>query len=128
MTSKRLKRRGWMQFQAIQVLNHGDDYDASTILNLIKEANPSETRRGWCNLTPVSLGKFLRQLVTKGVMIRTLQSNGIYSYKLATDNFDMKLEEFLRGVVMYSDRRNGANKQALQATLRRKDPNLPLDP
>ena len=130
MTSRRLKRRGWMQYQTIQVLTdaHGDEFDAATILHLITRANPSEARRGWCKLSPVSLGQMLRQLVAKGILVRDLQSSGIYSYRLATEDYEVRLKEFLSTVVMYQDGRKQPDRGPSEAVESSKDPDPPLDP
>jgi hypothetical protein len=78
--SRRLRRRAWLQRQAILVLENVEELTGKEILLKIRQANNSPTQRGWCEASPVSFGLMMRELAAKGLLIRIKLPSGSYSY------------------------------------------------
>ena len=88
--TRRLRRRAWLQHQAVLVLQDKPELTGKEILANIRERNASPTSRGWCEASAVSFGMMMREMVASGLVNRTKLSTGTYAYRLPVV-FDVKL-------------------------------------
>lgn len=79
--TRRLKKRAWLQRQAILVLEtQPESITAKEILHLIRANNASPTLRGWCEASSVAMGMILRQIVSYGLIKRSKMPCGSFCY------------------------------------------------
>ena len=66
----RPRRRRFLQKAAIEVVQVGEEVDATTILERMRIKHGGQNGRMWCDATANSLSNILREITAAGLLIR----------------------------------------------------------
>ena len=77
----RPRRRRFLQKAAIEVVQVGEEVDATTILERMRIKHGGQNGRMWCDATANSLSNILREVTKAGLLIRSTNRRGTGHYR-----------------------------------------------